>query len=169
MATILEAVAQSIVAGAGIIVIEELARVALTGGAKRAGAGPRVINDLGTGMRLIGAVAFVSVVLRVTGLASEFTALTISGIAALMVSLALQTTLSNVIAGMLLFHDGAVRLHDMVEFGGVKGKVERVAFRNTWIKTEAGTIVIISNSNLSNGPLIIHSATERLSKKYAIE
>jgi small-conductance mechanosensitive channel len=168
MITAIDAVIRSLLVGISIITVAELLRTACTRAARRAGAEPVVIRDMGEGFRIVAAVAVVSAILSVTGLATEFTALTMSGIAALVVSLALQTTLSNIIAGMLLFSDGAIRLHDQVEFGGIKGKVERLASRNTWIKTESGAVVIVSNSNLSNGPLINHSATERLSKRYAI-
>jgi small conductance mechanosensitive channel len=104
-----------------------------------------------------------------TGLASEFTALTLSGIGALAVSLALQNTLSNIISGIFLFSDGLIHLNDIVEYSSVRGKVVRIALRNTWIKMDSGEIAVISNSLLSGGPLINHSATARLSKKYAIE
>jgi small-conductance mechanosensitive channel len=111
----------------------------------------------------------VTVILSLTGLASEFTEITISGIGALSVSLALQNTLSNIISGILLFYDGVIHLNDTVEFGSVKGKVVRLALRNTWIKMDSGQIAVISNSQLAGGPLINHSAAERLSKKYAIQ
>ncbi len=45
----------------------------------------------------------------------------------------------------------------------------RIGLRNTWVKTKEGHITVVSNTSLSNGPLINHTATERLSKKYAIE
>lgn len=151
-----------------VIALEELGRAVSKRAAKRAGAGPTVVRDIGAMLRIGAAVAIITNVLSATGVASEFTALTVSGIAALAVSLALQTTLSNVISGILLFNDGALRLNDSIEFGGVKGKVVRVALRNTWIKMESGTLVIVSNASLSSGPLVNHSATERLSKKYSI-
>ena len=47
-------------------------------------------------MRVIAVLVIVTVILSLTGLASEFTAITISGIGALAVSLALQNTLSNI-------------------------------------------------------------------------
>jgi small-conductance mechanosensitive channel len=62
-----------------------------------------------------------------------------------------------------------VRLHDTVEYGSVKGKIVRLALRNTWIMMDSGTIAVVSNSQLSNGPLINHTATARLSKRYAFE
>jgi small-conductance mechanosensitive channel len=120
-------------------------------------------------MRVIAVLVIVTVILSLTGLASQFTAITISGIGALAVSLALQNTLSNIISGILLFHDGVIHLNDIVEYGSVKGKVVRIALRNTWIKMDSGKIAVISNSLLAGGPLIIHSATKRVSKKYAID
>jgi len=46
--------------------------------------------------------------------------------------------------------------------------VVRIGLRNTWVKTKEGHIAVIGNTSLSGGPLTNHSATERLSKKYAI-
>jgi small conductance mechanosensitive channel len=169
MASILEEAAGIIVIGAGILIIEEVLSALLGRAAKSAGARSTVVRDIRAGMRLVAAVAIVSEALGLTGLTSEFTALTISGVGALAVSLALQTTLSNVISGVLLFSDGVLRLNDVVRYGDVEGRVVRVALRNTWIKMDSGEIAIVSNSLLSGGPLVNHSATERLSKKYAIE
>ena len=169
MVTVFEAAAQLIGVAATAVAIEELVRFGATRAAKRAGAGPTVIRDIGTATRLIALIVVLSAVFRVTGFASDLSLLTFSGIGALVVTLALQTTLTNVISGILLFSDGAVRLHDQVEYSGVKGRVERVALRNTWIKTQEGAIAIVSNSSLSSGPLINRSAMERISKKYAIE
>jgi small-conductance mechanosensitive channel len=134
--------------------------------AKRAGAGPTVNRDIKDFSRLVAVVLIVSNVLHYTGLSSEFTALTVSGITAVAVSLALQTTLTNIISGVLLFNDGVMRLSDTIEYGSVKGEVVRIGLRNTWVKTDSGTLAVISNSSLSSGPLVNHSATDRLSKKY---
>lgn len=100
-----------------------------------------------------------------TGVASIFTALNISGIAGFVISQALQNTISNIVWGILSFGDGAIRLGDVIEFGGIKGTVVRTAMRNTWIKREDDKIAIIGNTTLSGGPLINHTATERLNKK----
>jgi len=110
---------------------------------------------------VIAAVVFA----RLTGLSSEFTTLTISGIAGLAVSLALQTTLSNIIAGILMFQDGVLRIGDDLEFGSVRGEVIKLALRSTWLKRADGSIAVIGNSNLAAGPIINHSATLRLQRK----
>ena len=155
--------------GIGIVVAEELISFVVRRAARRARAGPTVLRDIGTGMRLIALVLILSDVLSATGLSSLFTTLTISGILAVAVSLALQTTLSNVISGLLLFSDGVLRLGDTVEYSSAKGKVVRIGLRNTWIRTDLGNLVVVSNTSLSEGPLVNHTATERLSKKFAFD
>jgi small conductance mechanosensitive channel len=101
-------------------------------------------------------------VLIVTGIASEFQALTVTGLAGLTISLALQTTLSNIIAGVLLFSDKTLRLNDVISYGGIKGTIVRVGLRLTLIRTQEGNIAIIGNSTLMSGPFINYSAEERL-------
>ena len=169
MVPILELVIGAAVTVAGTLLIEEVIRFLIRRAAKAAGASPTVIRDVGTALRVIAVLVILSGILSLTGLTSEFTTLTISGIGALAVSLALQTTLSNIISGILLLQDGVVHLNDTVEYGGIKGRVVRLALRNTWIKMDSGTIAVVSNSQLSSGPLINHTATARLSRKYAIE
>ena len=151
------------------VLIEELISSVIRRRAKVAGTSPTLIRDIVVAMRVIAILIILAGILRLTGLASEFTTLAISAIGALAVSLALQHALSNVIAGILLLYDGAIRLNDIVEYGNIKGKVVRLALRNTWIKTDSGEIAVISNSLLSGGPLINYTATARLSEKYAIE
>ena len=92
-------------------------------------------------------------------------ALTISGLVTLAVSLALQNTLSNMIAGILLFQDNTLRIGDLIQYSGIRGRVVRVWLRTTWVQTDDGNIAIISNSTLSAGPWINFTATERLTRK----
>jgi len=155
--------------GVGIIALEELISFVVRRAARKARADPTVLRDIRTSMRLIALVLIISETLTASGLSSEFATLTISGILAVAISLALQSTLSNVISGVLLFSDGVLRLGDMIEYSSAKGKVVRIGLRNTWIKTEPGHLVVVSNSSLSGGPLVNLTATERLSKKYAFE
>ncbi len=151
----------------GAFLAEELASFIIRRVAKRAGAGLTVLGDIKTTLRLVALVLVVSNVLGLAGLSSLSTTLTVSGVIAIAISLALQTTLSNVISGLLLFSDGLIRLEDQIEYGGTRGKVVRIGLRNTWIMTEAGLLAVVSNSSLSGGPLVNHSATARLSKKYS--
>jgi small conductance mechanosensitive channel len=162
-------VAAIIVIGAGIFVGEEILSFVIRRVARRAGAGPTVTRDIGAGLRVIALALALSDVLSFSGLSSLFTGLTVSAVLAVAVSLALQTTLSNVISGILLFNDGVLRLNDTIEYSGAEGRVVRIGLRNTWVKTKEGHIAVVSNSSLSSGPLTNHTATERLSRKFAIE
>jgi small-conductance mechanosensitive channel len=163
-----------LIIGSAVIVAVTFAAAEIVGfvlkrAARIAGAGPTVSRDIAAFVRIIALVIMASGVLNFTGLASDFTALTISGVAALALSLALQTTLSNVICGLLIFNDGVIRLGDTIEYSGVKGKVARMALRNVWIKLDDGSIAVVSNSSLSGGPVINHSAADRLAKRYALD
>lgn len=169
MTPILQLVASAAVTAVVVILIEEVISSIIRRAAKASGASPTVIRDVGAALRIIAALVILAGILSLTGLASGFTTLTITGIGTLAVSLALQTTLSNIISGILLLQDGVVHVNDTVEYGGVTGRVVRLALRNTWIKMDSGTIAVVSNSGLAYGPLINHTATARLSKKYAIE
>ncbi len=73
--------------------------------------------------------------------------------------------MTNIISGILILSDGVLRLHDSIEYGGVKGRVVKIGLRSTWVKTESGDIAIISNNYLANGPLVNFTANERLERK----
>ena len=114
---------------------------------------------------MVGAVVGVA---YLTGISSEITTLTISGIGGLAITLALQNTISNVIAGVLLLNDGIIRLGDDIQYGGpggVRGEVVKLSLRTTWIRTSEGVITVIGNSNLSAGPILNYTARARLEKK----
>jgi small-conductance mechanosensitive channel len=153
--------------GIAVLAAEEVISFLIRRVLKRAQASPTVVRDIRTSLRLIAVALILWTIASVVDLSSLFTTLTVSGILAVTVSLALQNTLSNMIAGLLLFSEGLLRLGDTIQYGGMKGDVVRVGMRNTWIKTEAGEIAVISNSSLSSGPLVNHTVTDRLSKKYA--
>jgi small conductance mechanosensitive channel len=132
---------------------------------RRAGAHAGLARSIREGFTLVWIVLAGVGILSLTGIASEFSFLTISGIVGLAVSLALQNTLSNIISGVLLLSDGVLRLDDSVEYGGVKGVVVKIGLRATWVKTDRGDIAVISNNYLVNGPLVNHTATQRLERK----
>jgi small-conductance mechanosensitive channel len=143
-------------------IVGELFRRGLTAIAKRAGASKPLIRTIRDGVRIVWIVIATAAVLIVTGIASEFQALTVTGLAGLTISLALQTTLSNIIAGVLLFSDKTIRLNDVISYGGIKGTVVRVGLRSTLIRTQEGNIAIVGNSTLMSGPFINYTAEERL-------
>ncbi len=132
---------------------------------RKAGAHAGLARSIREGFTLVWITLAGVAILSLTGVASEFSFLTISGIVGLAVSLALQNTLSNIISGVLLLSDGVLRLDDSVEYSGVKGVVVKIGLRATWVKTDRGDIAVISNNYLVNGPLVNHTATQRLERK----
>jgi len=132
---------------------------------RRAGAHAGLARSIREGFTLLWIILAGVGILSFTGIASQFSFLTISGIVGLAVSLALQNTLSNVISGVLLLSDGVLRLDDSVEYSGVKGVVVKIGLRATWVKTDHGDIAVISNNYLVNGPLVNYTATKRLERK----
>ncbi len=153
---------------AGSWLVAELLIRLITRGLKRAHAPQTLIQTIRDGLTVIWIALAATVILTITGIASTFSFLTISGIAGVALSLALQNTLSNIINGILIVSDGVLRLNDSVEFLGVKGVVVRIGLRATWVKTEAGNIAVISNNNLASGPLVNYTAVGRLEKKLRV-
>jgi small conductance mechanosensitive channel len=137
----------------------------ITRAAKRAKISKPIIRNIREVVTAVWVIISVTWILQILGLTSLLTSLTVSGIVGLAISLGLQTTLSNVIAGIFLLQDNALHAGDVLSIGSVKGKVVKLGLRNTWLQNDDGNIVIISNSTLSAGPFINYTATERLNKR----
>lgn len=117
-------------------------------------------------IRVIWIILAVVGVAYYTGLASALTVLAVSTVGGLVVSLALQATLSNVIAGLFLLQDGTLRLGDDITYSSITGRVIRITLRTSWVITDKGVIAAVANSQLLNGPLINRTATARLITRY---
>lgn len=134
--------------------------------AKRSGSTParvRGIQILVTVAWLALVVAGLSVTLGPLSFVSTLTASAIGGIA---VTLALQTTLQNLVSGVFLLQHRFLRVGDTVQFSGMKGAVVGFGLVSTVIRLEDGTLAFVSNSNLLSGPLINFSAAKRLAGEY---
>lgn len=146
-------------------VVGELVIRAIRASARRAGVSKGQIRTATEALTFVVVVLAVVAVVHASGLGSQFSALTASGIIALALSLAVQATLSNVISGILLLLDNTLRINDKIDYGGIKGEVVKIGLRNSWIKTAEGNVVIIGNSQIVSGPLTNYSASERLLRK----
>jgi len=138
---------------------------AIRRGARYAKIRPAVINSLTRGITVLALIVGFFVVLTYVGLTSVVTLITGLGIVGLAISLALQATLSNMIAGISLLLDRTIRLDDVIEISGIKGQVTKIGIRSTWIKTENNDLVIIPNSTITTTPLKNHSLSARLYKE----
>jgi small-conductance mechanosensitive channel len=124
------------------------------------------VRDIQRGVLTLWLALVVVWIFQSVGFASLFSSLTLTGIIGLGITLALQSTLSNLLSGVWLLSDNVLRLGDNIKLGDVKGTVIKLSFRSTWLKTGEGNIVIMSNSTLYNGPFTNFTATERLSRKF---
>jgi small-conductance mechanosensitive channel len=149
--------------------VGELAIRVISKAARRAKISNPTIRSIREVITALWVVISFAWIFQILGLTSLITSLTVSGIIGLAISLGLQTTLSNIIAGIFLLQDNALHTDDAISIGGITGKVVKLGLRNTWLKTEKGDIVIISNSSLSAGPLTNYTAKERLNKKLAAD
>ena len=130
------------------------------------GAKPHVVRSARLSFLGVAIVFAILVLYYVFGAPPEISGLTLSAVILLIVTLALQTTISNVIAGAILFRNGVLRLQDTVQIGAVSGRVVQLGLVTTWLRLEDGSIASISNSTLLNGPLLNRSAAHRLEGEY---
>jgi len=71
------------------------------------------------------------------------------GVGGIAVALAAQKTLENVIGGVSLIADQAVRVGDFINLGDVQGTVEDVGLRSTRIRTLDRTIISLPNGQVA--------------------
>ncbi|UUM30293.1 small-conductance mechanosensitive channel MscS [Vibrio japonicus] len=86
------------------------------------------------------------------------------GAAGLAVGLALQGSLSNFAAGVLIVAFRPFKSGDYVEVGGVAGSVEAIQIFQTVLKTPDNKMVVVPNSGVIGGPITNYSrhATRRV-------
>jgi small-conductance mechanosensitive channel len=92
--------------------------------------------------------------------------LTFSAIVGLAATLALQTTLANLIAGFILLQDKMLRMNDTITISGITGRVVQIGLVTVWLRLEDGSVASMSNSALLSGPMINRSAMDRLKGEY---
>ncbi len=116
----------------------------------------RILSDLLGGAIYVGAalalVAFAFSV-PVRGL------LATSGVIAIVLGLALQSTLSDVFSGIAVGLERSYKVGDLVSVeGGVEGHVSQVNWRSTQIATGQGDTAVVPNSVMAKARFVNHSA-----------
>jgi small conductance mechanosensitive channel len=84
----------------------------------------------------------------------------ILGAAGLAVGFALQGSLSNFAAGVMLIIFRPFKSGDFIEAGGTIGVVEAIQIFNTVLRTPDNKMVIVPNSNITGGNITNYSAKE---------
>ncbi len=112
---------------------------------------PRIVSDL-----IVAAVSIGAVFLMLTRVGINLTSLiATSAVVTAVVGLSLQDTLGNVIAGVTLQLDSSVRVGDWIKVGDVSGRVSEIRWRYTAVETRNWETVIIPNSLLMKGNVIV--------------
>lgn len=73
-----------------------------------------------------------------------------SAVIALVIGFASQTTIGNVVAGILIAITQPLRLGDEVEIEGSRGIVEEIGLTYTWIRTPDGERLVVPNQKLAS-------------------
>ena len=76
------------------------------------------------------------------------------GVGGIAISLGFQSTLSNLIGGLMITFTGIVKPDDHIEVGSKTGVVQDVTWRHTTIRDGLGQTVIVPNSQISTAALV---------------
>ena len=113
---------------------------------------PRLLIFIGTGWFLIAGIWGVDV----------SSALTALGVTSLVISFALQPTLSGIASGFTLLADQPFGPGDWIEAEDVEGRVLDVNWRSTRIQDRNGDLVVIPNGQLANATITNYDQPSRL-------
>ncbi len=76
------------------------------------------------------------------------------GIAGIAIALAIQPILGNIFSGASIILDKSISIGNLVNLeNGLSGKIEKIGFRSTKIKTFDNEIIIVPNSKLAEGTI----------------
>ncbi|MGN0778146.1 MAG: mechanosensitive ion channel family protein, partial [Aristaeellaceae bacterium] len=90
-----------------------------------------------------------------------------AGVVGLAISLAAQSTLSNLIAGVTLVLEQPFGIGDYVTLGEVEGTVEDISFRSTRLRTPDNVLITVENATVCAE--YIHNCTNRTSRLWSFE
>ncbi|MBU0524898.1 MAG: mechanosensitive ion channel [Gammaproteobacteria bacterium] len=118
---------------------------------QRVGHTGRLLQDL------LGAVIFLIAVIAALAYVLELPVkgvLATSGALAIIVGLALQSTLSDVFSGIVLNTTKPYQLDDWISIDGTEGRVTDIDWRATRLQTSQGSMVVIPNSLAAKAKII---------------
>lgn len=90
-----------------------------------------------------------------------------AGIAGVAIGFAAQTSVSNLISGLFVVTDKAMKAGDFIEVAGISGTVESIGIISVKIKTVDNQMIRIPNSTIINSNLVNYSTNEN--RRYVFE
>ena len=118
---------------------------------RRIGHSGRLLQDV------IGALVFLIAIVAAAGYVLELPVkglLATSGVVAIVVGLALQSTLSDVFSGIVLNTTKPYQVDDWIMIDGVEGKVLDIDWRATHLLTSAGSTAVVPNSVAAKAKIV---------------
>ena len=85
-----------------------------------------------------------------------------AGVVGLAIGLALQGTIANTFAGLVLSFRKKVKIGDWIETTGFSGEIMDISLKNFTIKEADNNIVIIPNTTILDNPMKNYSLTTRM-------
>src|SRR5438552_5579124 len=124
---------------------------------RRAGADPQVRTLLHNATTLVTYLAAVLSAVVVAG-ANVGVLITAAGVGTVVIGLAFQDLLRNVLAGMWLLLERPFRLGDVVSVADLVGTVQNVTLRTTTLRTTDGRLAVLPSLTVFSNPVINTSA-----------
>ena len=84
------------------------------------------------------------------------------GVGGLAVALAAKPTLENVLAGVILFLDGSIKVGDTIDSSPLSGTIEDIGMRSTRIRSPDGALITVTNSELADK--VIKNVSRRVAR-----
>ncbi len=111
---------------------------------------------------VVWTIAFLSILGVVFGV-NIYSIVAGAGIAGIAIAFAAQETLQNIFGSIAIFTEKPFVIGDLIEVDGVTGKVVKVGFRSTRIRTTETAYMTIPNKNIVNNKL--SNLTRRTSRR----
>ncbi|MFO1131982.1 MAG: mechanosensitive ion channel [Hyphomicrobiales bacterium] len=84
------------------------------------------------------------------------------GVGGLAVALAAKPTLENILAGVILFLDGSIKVGDTIDSSPLSGTIEDIGMRSTRIRAADGSLITVTNSELADK--VIRNVSRRVAR-----
>lgn len=85
------------------------------------------------------------------------------GVGGLAFALAARPTLENLLAGVVIYMDKSIKVGDHIESSSIEGVVEDIGMRSTRIRSPDGTLISVTNSEMSD--TVIRNKTRQITPR----
>jgi small conductance mechanosensitive channel len=130
---------------------------------------PMLTTFLGSLLHILAILIVIIAALSQLGIQTS-SLVAVLGAAGLAIGLALQGSLSNFAAGVMIITFRPFKVGDYIEIGAVGGHVEGIQIFYTQLRTGDNKVVIVPNSAVTNGTITNYTArdTRRVDMEFAI-